>query len=145
MNTKCSVSSVDKNNPNQLLDAFMGIPIEREYYITEWTSDRAITGWWKERDIIAEHGISRGSKNKNNWHCHIYEGRYYSNSYDKDWNLLMNVYTKLNLLPWIENRDGNEMHSYIKLCIPDIKKTRDAIVEYLKWYAGKDPTILAGV
>lgn len=128
----------------------MGNPAEKEYYITEWTSDHARSNWWKESEILEEHGISRGSKNKDDWHCSIEQERIFANKYDEDWNLLMDVYAKLNTLPYLgeigsDNCEGYGMHTYIKVCIPDKKRTHFALVEYIKWYAGEDPTILAQV
>lgn len=139
-----------KSNSNELLDAFMGIPAEKEYYLTEWTSDHARQGWWKESDILEEHGISRSSKNKNDWHCDIKYERIHSNAYDEDWNLLMDVYSKLQCLPSKGDISYPEtgplgIYTNIQYHIPDIRKTHYAIVEFIKWYAGKDPTILAQV
>src|SRR5258706_15087554 len=142
----------EENNGNQILDAFMGIPAEKEYYLTEWTYDHARNGWWEESRILEEYSISKGfsSKYKDELHCIIHKERIHTNYYDENWNFLMNVYNKLKNLPSLGDisyplTGPLGIYSNIKYHIPDLKKTHFAIVECLKWYAGKHPEVLAVV
>ena len=131
------------NNENQVLDAFMGIKAEKEYYITEWTSDHARIGWWKESSIMEEHGISHSSKNKDDWHCSIQEERIFANKYHRDWNLLMDVLQRIEYTVPLGYLQNNPYYRMIRKEIPDLLKTHQAIVDFIKDYASKDPTILA--
>lgn len=131
------------SNENQILDAFMGLKAVNQYNITEWTSDHAHTAWWREDDILAETSISKSSKNPKDWHCIIHDKRVYESPYHKDWKILMFVFEKIECTVPLGYLQNNPYYTQIRKEIPNILKTHQAIVAFIKDYASKDPTILA--
>lgn len=135
---------------NILIDRFMGVATEFEYYITEWTSDRAHNSWWKYSTIMKEDGINMGSANPCDWHCELLEERLSSNSYHSSWSLLMPVvekichieisdqYVRIEIVPGgyvkIENLRDTPIFTNVSIEGSLIAAIWKTVVQFIQWH-----------
>lgn len=88
-----------ERSDNELIADWMGVETEKEYYLTEWSTDHARTGWWKHSAVMFDGGFNNGSHLIKDWHADVHDIRTWAPAYDKDWNLLMPVVEKIETMP----------------------------------------------